>query len=232
MPRDKRYPTNWPKISKRQIARVQKRCEECGIEEATIVRRRRVRGRGPETVSEEEYVALRNRYRLEQAALRDEQREQMIEDERQYSTPERRTDLALRALLADKYKNVPGVTVMRDPDERYGFYSEGDYHSYSDSVDDDHTDSEHTCLLRELSALGLTRIKLQTNHIDGNPSNCDKSNLEVLCQFCHGPKPPNRKRTKATKRRAMKKTLTFDSLSADATGQSAKDERSRTSSKG
>ena len=206
MPRDKRYPPNWSTTSKRQIARAQNRCEECGIEEATIVRRRRVRGRGLETVSEEEYLALRKDYRDEQQALRAKQHEQMMEEERQYWTPQRLNDFALRALLAEKYKDVPGVTVMRDPEERYGFHSEGDYYPNSEFDDDGfHTDSEHTRSLQELRALGLTRIKLQTNHIDGNPSNCDDSNLQVLCQFCHGPKPPNRKRAKPHQTRVMEK---------------------------
>jgi hypothetical protein len=41
-------------------------------------------------------------------------------------------------------------------------------------------------LLARIDKLGVTRIILQTHHIDENPSNCDASNLLVLCQFCHG----------------------------------------------
>ena len=104
MPRDKRYPPDWPKISKQRIARAQNRCEECGIEEGTLVRKRRARGRAREIVSEGEYVALREKYLNQQETLRRKQHEQMMEDERQYLTSERRNDLAFRKQLAELVK--------------------------------------------------------------------------------------------------------------------------------
>ena len=122
MSRDKRYPPNWSSISKRQIARAQNRCEECGIEEGKILRRRRVHGRGHETVSEEEYVTLRNEERDKREAFRAKQQEQIMEDERRYLTPERQNDLVFRMQLAEAVRDLPGWTVMVDPEERYGFY--------------------------------------------------------------------------------------------------------------
>lgn len=198
-----RYPLDWSKISKQKIARAHNRCEECGIANGTIVRRRRARGRALEIVSEAEYSALKKNFMNEQELLRGKQRQRIIEEERQYLA-EHLNNHILRKVLAEKYRDVPGMTVMLDPTERDGFYSEGDYHPYADLDDDNFScpDSEYTHTLRLLKDLDLTAIKLQTNHKDGNPFNCDDSNLEALCQFCHGPKPPKPKpaKTKHIKR--------------------------------
>ena len=42
-------------------------------------------------------------------------------------------------------------------------------------------------MLRDLNGpkAKLTKIVLTVHHIDGNPSNCDRSNLIALCQRCH-----------------------------------------------
>ena len=185
------------------MIRAHNKCEECGIANGTIVRKRSVRrpsarGRRPlEIVSEAEYKALAEIFMKEQVLLPEEQRQRMIEEERQYLA-DNLNDYVLRKVLAENYRDVPGVTVILDPNERFGFHSEGDYHPYGDFDDHQffHADSAYTDSIRLLKALGLTRVNLQTNHIDGNPSNCYDSNLEALCQFCHGPKSPKPKRSK------------------------------------
>jgi hypothetical protein len=56
--RDKRYPKNWPSISKRAIERALNRCEGCAVENHTLVRRRRPGGQASalQVVSEESFV--------------------------------------------------------------------------------------------------------------------------------------------------------------------------------
>ena len=55
-------------------------------------------------------------------AFRAKQQEQIMEDERRYLTPERQNDLVFRMQLAEAVRDLPGWTVMVDPEERYGFY--------------------------------------------------------------------------------------------------------------
>jgi|GEM_PF-2844786 len=188
------YPREWPKISKRKIAEAGNRCKECGIENNAIVRKR---GGKLQRVSEEEYIELQQLYYDNQEFVRQKQLEQRLQAERQFLTEDRLLDFALR----EQFAKI-GFKVIQDPDEIFGVYADGVYVPNTD-VDEERffsPESEYTLELRALKAIGLSRIVLQTNHKDGNKSNCEDSNLEVLCQFCHGPKPPYRQRPKRRSR--------------------------------
>src|SRR5260370_26322737 len=134
--RDARYPKDWPKISKRVIERAKNRCKECGPESGIVVRRKR-RGRKDvfQVVSEKEFLALK------QAAVKKEVKKHPR------LTPEQLEDLLFRVAFAEAVKDNPSWTVMVDPDERWGYYQEGEYYTYPD---DDDFDSDYTREIREL----------------------------------------------------------------------------------
>ena len=187
--KDKRYPSDWERISKRAIARAGNRCQECGIAGGSIGKHRwRAGKKAFSIVSEAEFVTLK------EAVEREEQ------SERHQLTREQLDELSFRLMFAEVVKDDPSWTVIVDPDERWGYYQEGSYYPYPD---DDDYDSDYARAARELKALGLTRIVLQTHHIDQNPSNCDESNLIALCQFCHGSKHQKPKRSIARSRKAV-----------------------------
>lgn len=144
-------------------------------------------------VSEAELVALK------EVADRREQ------SERQQLTREQLDDLSFRRMFAEVVKDDPSWTVIVDPDERWGYYQEGAYYPYPD---DDDYDSDYAQAARELKALGLTIIILQTHHIDENPSNCEESNLVALCQFCHGARHGKPKRSREKKRKVVSQSST------------------------
>lgn len=186
--KDKRYPTDREKISKLAIERAQNRCQECGIESGIIGKHKwRVGKKAFSIVSEVELVALK------EAADRQKQSESRL-------TREQLDDFSSRVIFAEVVKDDPSWTVMVDPDERWGYYQEGSYYPYPD---DDDYDSDYARAARELKALGLTRIILQTHHIDQNPSNCDESNLVALCQFCHGARHREPKTSRARSRKTV-----------------------------
>jgi len=170
--KDARYPRDWAKISRRIIESATNRCQKCGLEGGALVRRKWAgRKQVSEIVSEKEFVVL------QQAAIKKaKKREHRL-------SKQQRDEFMFRVMFAEVVKDDPSWTVMIDPDERWGYYQEGEYYPYPD---DDDYDSAYTREMRELKSLGLTRIILQTHHIDENPSNCDDKNLIALCQFCHG----------------------------------------------
>jgi hypothetical protein len=172
--RDSRYPKDWPKISRRVIESAKNRCQECGLIDGVLVRRKWVgRKQITQLVTKKEFLLIR------QAAIKKTNRT------RYRLTKQQRDEFMFRLAFAELVKDDPSWTVMIDPDERWGYYQEGEYYPYPD---DDDYDSAYTREIRELKSLGLTRIILQTHHIDENPSNCDDKNLIALCQFCHGGK--------------------------------------------
>lgn len=183
------YTKDWPEISKSTIENADNHCEECGIKNGIIVRRKGSNKR--QIVPEEEYNSMFKKFSDAQEIVDRKYHEERARVEREWLDDFFSGNLNVEELGLGHYAEGEFIPF----DDAMGFFENGVFHFTGLPPE---KDVEFEDLF---PTFNWTRIVLQVHHKDRNKKNNDSSNLIALCQHCHGAKHPPRLKSIGSSRR-------------------------------